>query len=73
MFQLIKWGCLWAIIAKRLFHKVLLGKEWDKYFMVHLLVSFFGIFGVSNEKVFTIYRADVMGSYRLIYHNLKIY
>jgi len=44
-----------------------------KYFMVHLLVSFFGIFGVSNGKVFTIYRADVMGSYRLIYHNLKIY
>jgi len=41
--------------------------------MVHLIVSFFGIFGVSNEKVFTIYRADVMGSYRLIYHNLKIY
>jgi len=73
MFQLIKWGCLWALTGKRLLHKVLLWKEWDKYFMVHLIVSFFLTFGVSNEKVFTIYRTYVMGFYRLIYHNLKIY
>jgi len=63
MFQLIKWGCVWALTGERLFHKVLLGKEWERYFMVHLLVSFFGIFGVSNEKVFTIYRTYVCNGF----------